>query len=200
MVPYCIKRYRTYPIRDALVLLQRSLVYGSVCCLLVFSQAWIEDERLYIQTELCETSLEKQLESGTRLDVTGVYAFLRQTLLGLEILHQHNLVHLDIKVGIQTVTPEHAHTHAHTGRGGDAGSNTRTHALTHTLVTLIHRHSLTHSLTHHSPSYTREACHDVVAPTMVACAHSFATYVKVLVSMVATNASRLCLSILSSSE
>ena len=27
-----------------------------------------------------------------------MYAFLRQTLLGLDILHQHNLVHLDIKV------------------------------------------------------------------------------------------------------
>lgn len=63
-------------------------------------QAWIEDERLYIQTELCETSLEKQLESGHRLEIDGVYAFLRQTLLGLEILHQHKLVHLDIKVCI----------------------------------------------------------------------------------------------------
>ncbi|CAN0216780.1 unnamed protein product, partial [Laminaria digitata] len=63
-----------------------------------YHQAWIEDERLYIQTELCETSLEKQLESGERLEISGVYAFLRQTLLGLDILHQHNLVHLDIKV------------------------------------------------------------------------------------------------------
>ncbi|CAN0073341.1 unnamed protein product, partial [Hapterophycus canaliculatus] len=62
-----------------------------------YHQAWIEDERLYIQTELCETSLEKQLESGHRLEISGVYAFLRQTLLGLEILHQHKLVHLDIK-------------------------------------------------------------------------------------------------------
>lgn len=64
-------------------------------------QAWIEEERLYIQTELCETSLEKQLESGHRLEISGVYAFLRQTLLGLEILHQHKLVHLDIKVRIR---------------------------------------------------------------------------------------------------
>lgn len=64
----------------------------------VACQAWIEDERLYIQTELCETSLEKQLESGHRLEIDGVYAFLRQTLLGLDILHQHKLVHLDIKV------------------------------------------------------------------------------------------------------
>lgn len=69
------------------------------------TQAWIEDERLYIQTELCETSLEKQLESGHRLEIDGVYAFLRQTLLGLEILHQHKLVHLDIKVCIQPAAP-----------------------------------------------------------------------------------------------
>lgn len=69
-------------------------------------QAWIEDERLYIQTELCETSLEKQLESGHRLEISGVYAFLRQTLLGLDILHQHHLVHLDIKVGFFLASPE----------------------------------------------------------------------------------------------
>lgn len=61
-------------------------------------QAWIEDERLYIQTELCETSLEKQLDKGLHMEISGVYAFLRQTLLGLAILHQHNMVHLDIKV------------------------------------------------------------------------------------------------------
>ncbi|CAN0303696.1 unnamed protein product [Pylaiella littoralis] len=64
-----------------------------------YHQAWIEDERLYIQTELCETSLEKQLDSGHRLEIDGVYAFLRQTLLGLDTLHQHKLVHLDIKPG-----------------------------------------------------------------------------------------------------
>lgn len=66
-------------------------------------QAWIEDERLYIQTELCETCLEKQMENGQRLDIPGVYAFLRQTLLGLEILHRHKLVHLDIKVSGERV-------------------------------------------------------------------------------------------------
>lgn len=68
------------------------------------TQAWIEDERLYIQTELCETSLEKQLDSGHRLEIDGVYAFLRQTLLGLDTLHQHKLVHLDIKVCMHAYT------------------------------------------------------------------------------------------------
>jgi len=90
-------------------------------------QAWIEDERLYIQTELCETSLEKQLESGHRLEIEGVYAFLRQTLLGLEILHQHKLVHLDIKVSLVccgVVVSLLSEFHAAVSRG-ETGTGTR---------------------------------------------------------------------------
>ena len=75
----------------------------SVPCVRWTNQAWIEDERLYIQTELCETSLEKQLEKGMNMEISSVYAFLRQTLLGLSILHQHDMVHLDIKVREQPV-------------------------------------------------------------------------------------------------
>ena len=85
-----------------------------------YHQAWIEDERLYMQvrrgggvslegeeltihllpnqTELCETSLDKRLMVGLMLTYDEVFSFLRQMLLALDILHRNGLVHLDIKV------------------------------------------------------------------------------------------------------
>lgn len=62
-----------------------------------YYQAWIEDERLYIQTELCDASLEKFLRQCGSLDPNAVFAFLRQLLLALDLLHSRDLVHLDIK-------------------------------------------------------------------------------------------------------
>ncbi|CAM9417775.1 unnamed protein product [Chrysoparadoxa australica] len=62
-----------------------------------YHNAWIEDDRLYIQTELCDTSLEKQLANGLDLDFNGIYSFLRQMAQGLEILHNRSMVHLDLK-------------------------------------------------------------------------------------------------------
>ena len=63
-----------------------------------YHQAWIEDERLYIQMELCDKSLEQALSEDGVMTFDEVFAFTRQMLLSLEILHKNNLVHLDIKV------------------------------------------------------------------------------------------------------
>ena len=65
-----------------------------------YYQAWIEDERLFIQTELCDSSLEKRIEQRRfERSPKSVWAFLRQMLLALELLHSRGLVHLDIKPG-----------------------------------------------------------------------------------------------------
>jgi len=59
----------------------------------------MEDERLYIQTELCDTSLQKILADypDQMRDLNRRYTLLREILLALELLHKSNLVHLDIK-------------------------------------------------------------------------------------------------------
>ena len=52
-----------------------------------YYQAWIEDERLYIQTELCDASLESRVRRGRFLPTPpAVWGFLRQMLLALELL------------------------------------------------------------------------------------------------------------------
>lgn len=58
-----------------------------------YHQAWMEDDRLYIQTELC---------SGTLADERFVplprrYKLIRELCLALQFLHHHDMVHLDIK-------------------------------------------------------------------------------------------------------
>ncbi|CAM9342786.1 unnamed protein product, partial [Phaeothamnion confervicola] len=66
-----------------------------------YHQAWIEGERLFIQTELCDTGAGAGGIGEGRFFRTAAEAwdFLRQVLLGLDMLHKHNMVHLDVKPG-----------------------------------------------------------------------------------------------------
>ncbi|EKU22084.1 wee1-like protein kinase [Nannochloropsis gaditana CCMP526] len=64
-----------------------------------YHQAWIEDERLFMQTELCEESLDGALRAGEKMGFEEVFDFMRQMLLALDVLHRHGLVHLDVKPG-----------------------------------------------------------------------------------------------------
>ena len=67
-----------------------------------YHQAWIEDHRLFMQTELCDESLEQAMREGRpggRMGLEEVFDFGRQMLLALDVLHRHGLVHLDVKVG-----------------------------------------------------------------------------------------------------
>lgn len=67
-----------------------------------YFSAFIEDGRLFIQTELCDKSLQDMMRSGElKAGPGGLNAatkkLARQILEGLMHLHKHNLVHLDIK-------------------------------------------------------------------------------------------------------
>ena len=60
--------------------------------------AWIENEDLYIQTELCEGgSLQDKLNAKLTLSEPELCTVLRQVAKGLQHMHRHGLVHLDIK-------------------------------------------------------------------------------------------------------
>ena len=69
-----------------------------------YHQAWMEENRLYIQTELCTSTLLQEVQSGMFRIENGLedamkrsYTVLREILLALDLIHKHGLVHLDIK-------------------------------------------------------------------------------------------------------
>ena len=62
-----------------------------------YHQAWMEGSRLYIQTELCDGSLEKEIGEGS-LDEKRRYKVLREMSLALDLVHKSGMIHLDIKV------------------------------------------------------------------------------------------------------
>jgi hypothetical protein len=60
--------------------------------------SWIEDERLHVQTELCEGgSLANEIKSRRKFTEDELISLLRQIACGLQQMHSHNIVHLDIK-------------------------------------------------------------------------------------------------------
>jgi wee1-like protein kinase len=61
-----------------------------------YHQAWMEDNRLFIQTELCQGNLVVEI-SQNRLNLPRRYKLLREMCLALAFLHRHHMVHLDIK-------------------------------------------------------------------------------------------------------
>lgn len=62
-----------------------------------YYSAWIADEKIYLQMELCETSVEALLSSAHIFDNQEIFLILRHVLLALKFLHQHEFVHLDVK-------------------------------------------------------------------------------------------------------
>lgn len=64
-----------------------------------YYDSWEEDGFLYIQTELCKTSLNGILEASDehKLPEQIVWNYLLDLLLAVKHLHDHDLLHLDIK-------------------------------------------------------------------------------------------------------
>lgn len=65
--------------------------------ILRYYRGWIENEQLYIQMELCESSLYDQfvIKQFSEKEILKV---LRDISLGLNELHQKGIVHLDLKL------------------------------------------------------------------------------------------------------
>lgn len=62
-----------------------------------FYVAWQESYRLYIQMELCKTSLDKYLLVYHGIDERRSWEIFADIALGLQHLHKHELIHLDLK-------------------------------------------------------------------------------------------------------
>lgn len=57
----------------------------------------MEEDRLYIQTELCTGTLSDEILKSGRPTEQRRYKLLREMLLALAFIHRNNMVHLDIK-------------------------------------------------------------------------------------------------------
>ncbi len=62
-----------------------------------FYQSWEESGRLYQQFELCDKSLMELCEEQHDLPETLIWDYLVDLLLAVEHLHDHGLIHMDIK-------------------------------------------------------------------------------------------------------
>jgi len=62
-----------------------------------FYQSWEEKGRLYQQFELCESSLMELAESEHEISESRIWSYLVDLLLAVEHLHDHGLIHMDIK-------------------------------------------------------------------------------------------------------
>ncbi|XP_071037189.1 membrane-associated tyrosine- and threonine-specific cdc2-inhibitory kinase [Parasteatoda tepidariorum] len=62
-----------------------------------FYSAWEEKQILYIQTELCSSSLSQYAETNHDIPEKTIWKYLIDLLQAVKHLHDHNLVHLDIK-------------------------------------------------------------------------------------------------------
>ncbi|TRY70416.1 hypothetical protein TCAL_16409 [Tigriopus californicus] len=62
-----------------------------------FYQSWEEGGRLYQQFELCEMSLDELSEEKHDLPEKLIWGYLVDLLLALKHLHDHNLIHMDVK-------------------------------------------------------------------------------------------------------
>lgn len=63
-----------------------------------FYRAWEQDDRLYMQMELCRESLDRYLERKRNIPEEKIWSILLDLLLALKSLHDRNLIHLDIKL------------------------------------------------------------------------------------------------------
>jgi hypothetical protein len=63
-----------------------------------YFSAWLEDERLFVQTELCEGGTwADKIKNGYKFSENELIEIMRQVATGLQQMHAQNIVHLDIK-------------------------------------------------------------------------------------------------------
>ena len=62
-----------------------------------FYQSWEDNGRLYQKFELCQKSLLDISEENHDVSESLIWAYLVDLLLAVQHLHDHDLIHMDIK-------------------------------------------------------------------------------------------------------
>nr|XP_019542910.2 membrane-associated tyrosine- and threonine-specific cdc2-inhibitory kinase [Aedes albopictus]XP_019542911.2 membrane-associated tyrosine- and threonine-specific cdc2-inhibitory kinase [Aedes albopictus]XP_019542912.2 membrane-associated tyrosine- and threonine-specific cdc2-inhibitory kinase [Aedes albopictus] len=69
-------------------------------------QAWEQEDRLFMQMELCKGSLEDYAREQRFIPEDKIWSIMLDLLLGLKSLHDRNLIHLDIKLDNILITDD----------------------------------------------------------------------------------------------
>ncbi|XP_062565869.1 membrane-associated tyrosine- and threonine-specific cdc2-inhibitory kinase [Armigeres subalbatus] len=91
-------------------------------------QAWEQEDRLFMQLELCKSSLEDYAREQRYIPEDNIWNILLDLLLGLKSLHDRNLIHLDIKLDNILITDDGVCKLADFGLVFDLGSRNFNHA------------------------------------------------------------------------
>ena len=101
LVLYCVVSYR----RNAMNEVFAYSVLGRHPHIVHYYSSWVEDDRVFIQTELCNNGSLSSLLAECRADgrkhltETELKQLTVHIATGLKYIHSHGLVHLDIKPG-----------------------------------------------------------------------------------------------------
>ena len=79
---------------EVLSLLNTSESMENLSNIVRYYASWIEDDFLYIQMEACEASVDDVF-----FDVANITTLFQDMLNALEVIHKHDIVHLDVKPG-----------------------------------------------------------------------------------------------------
>lgn len=95
---------RQTQLREAFALANVSMESAGCPNVVRYYSSWVEDERLHIQTELCECSLRETMQQRAqdntrdpRFQESELAEVLRHVANGLQVLHGCGYVHLDVK-------------------------------------------------------------------------------------------------------
>lgn len=119
-VSYAIKELRISKKITKQTILQEVYALSALSCrgdfnkhIVRYFSAWCEDEKLYLQMELCELTIDKYLLNN-KVNEEKIKRIMKAVLKGLAFLHNQYIVHLDIK-------PENIFIHNDVFKIGDLG-------------------------------------------------------------------------------
>jgi len=93
------RNYILNEVKTVTELSNNSIEFQNCNSIVRYYTAWVEDNYIYLQMELCEDSVEGMINNKHMFSEMEVIRLIYDMLTALDIIHRNNYVHLDIKPG-----------------------------------------------------------------------------------------------------